>query len=176
MRLHLILLASLALAWSPATAGDGEPAEWTTRSDGRGDVRAGTFRVADAGCAYRTMADPNTMTATLEHLESVEVHADDGRFQDVTLTERFFPIGIVQSRYHRRGDGVAHLEWELISGRQARHDGYWQVTPRADGRADVYFENVIEAKSRLHQPLLRALQVRTMGDIAEAVQQICAAD
>ena len=46
------------------------------------------------------------------------------------------------------------LTWQLTKGRQAKHDGYWQV--HDDGR--VVFENEIQAKSILHRALLRSIQ------------------
>lgn len=164
------------LAWTPATAGsDGDGVQWSTEDDGRGDVRIATFTVADADCGYFTMANVAAMDRALEHLEGVEVHKDTGRFQDVTLTERFVLVGLVHSRYHRNMDGDARLEWRLITGKQRRHDGTWQVTARGDGRGDISFRNVIEAKSVLHQPLLRRIQTRTMAAIVDSVQRTCAA-
>ena len=170
------LLVALALTAAPAPAGAaGDGVVWTTDDDGSGDVRFARFTVADADCAYTTMADPEAMDRALEHLEAVDVHADTGRFQDVTLTERFAFVGLVQSRYHRNIDGSTRLEWKLITGKQRRHDGYWQVTAREDGRGDVAFRNTIEAKSILHQPLLRGIQTRTMSAIVDSVQRTCAA-
>ncbi len=150
----------------PAFAG--EPI-WTTARDGAGDVRTAEFTIADTRCAYETMADVCTMDRVLEHLLGVDVHTTKGTFQDVTFTEEFFPVGEVKSRYHRTLDGSARIEWTLISGKQKRHDGFWQVKP--DGR--VLFQNVIQAKSRLHQPLLRRIQIRTMAAIVQSVQSTC---
>lgn len=148
--------------------------QWAaSKGDDGGDVRRGSFTVTDAECAYRSMADPVLMGRILEHLERVDVHKDDGTYQDVTLAERFFLVGLVESRYDRTIDGRSRLEWQLTSGRQARHDGFWQVTPAASGGATVTFENLIQAKSRLHQPLLRKIQNRTMDDIAAAIQSRC---
>lgn len=164
MRLSACLLVLLVAA--PAVAS--EPI-WSTARDGGGDVRHAEFSVGNARCAYETMADVLVMDRVLDHLLGVDVHSTLGTFQDVTFTEEFFPVGEVRSRYHRTLDGTARIEWTLIEGKQQRHDGFWQV--HTDGR--VSFENVIQAKSRLHQPLLRRIQIKTMAAIVQSVRTNC---
>lgn len=153
--------------------GDDAAVVWSENEEGDGDHRKGEFYVSDSGCAYEAMADPRRMGTVLKHLEGVTVHSEKDGWQDVTLTERFFPVGIVESRYHRqRVDGKKHLEWKLVEGRQARHDGFWDVVPDGDG-ARVVFENTIEAKSFLHRSLLRSIQRRAMADIANDISAHC---
>ncbi len=160
-----LLLAAPAAATSVA---------WVAaKAPGGGDLRTGSFVIGDARCAYESMVDPVLMVEILDHLEKVDVHLDNGRHQDLTLSERFFLVGLVESRYDRHMNGTDRLEWQLTDGRQKRHDGFWQVTPMAGGGATVTFENLIEAKSRLHQGLLRRIQDRTMDDIASAIRERC---
>jgi len=167
MRFSVAFALVLFVFASPALAD--EPVWTTERDDFGGDIRRAAFNTGDAGCAYRTMADVGVMDEILEHLVGVEVHETHGFAQDVTFTEDFFAVGLVHSRYHRLTDGAARIEWTLVSGKQQRHDGFWQVQP--DG--SVFFENVIQAKSRLHQPLLRRIQIKTMAAIVQSVQDTC---
>ncbi len=170
----LITLGCLLVTTLPASGtSDGSTVEWAITRDGKGDVREGTFPVADANCAYWTMANPHQMEAALAHLEGVDVHRDDGRRQDITLHERFFLVGLVESRYDRTVDGAARLEWTLTTGKQKRHDGWWEVRTTDDGRGVVTFRNVIEAKSPLHQPVFKRIQTKTMAAIVSDVQQVC---
>ncbi|MCO4769457.1 MAG: hypothetical protein KDA24_05455 [Deltaproteobacteria bacterium] len=171
MRIRLLLISLAVFALLPALAGgrSERAVTWSQWERGKSDVRKGVFTVGDSQCAYTSMADPKVMGKVLPHLEDVLVHADDGVFQDVTLVERFFPVGTVESRYHRSIDGTARLEWKLIKGRQAKHDGFWQVHPSGK----VEFENAIEAKSILHRALLRSIQVRAMEGVAESIQEHC---
>lgn len=164
-------LALLALLLVPALASGkrDRTVTWSEWEAGKSDVRKGEFTVGDPACAYRSMADPVIMGTILPHLEGVTVHADDGHDQDVTLDERFWPVGLVTSRYNRQVDGSSRLTWQLTKGRQAKHDGYWQVA--SDGK--VTFENEIQAKSILHRALLRSIQVRAMEGVAESIQEHC---
>jgi hypothetical protein len=162
-----------ALCAPPLSADDGLSVVWETSEDGQGDVRVGRFRVHDPECGYLVIADPDVMKQSLTHLEGVRVNEIRGDFQDITLVERFWPVGQVESRYHRRVDGHARVEWKLVEGRQRRHDGHWLVSMRPDGNADIRFDNVIEAKSFLHRALLRGIQTRTMAEIVTAVQGRC---
>ena len=163
-----VLLALLFVLPAAATS-----VAWVASKADTADVRKGSFAIGDAECGYESMADPKLMLQIFEHLEQVQIHSDDGHYQDVTFSERFFLVGLSESRYNRTIDGRARLEWTLTSGRQARHDGFWEVTPVAGGGATVTFENLIKAKSRLHQPLLRRIQNKTMDDIADAIVQRC---
>ena len=167
------LIVTLAFVLFIAVPAAATSVNWVASKADWADVRRGSFVIGDAECAYESMADPKLMGKVLEHLEEVRVHKDDGTFQDVTLAERFFLVGLVESRYDRTVNGRSRLEWRLTDGRQARHDGFWQVTPNDAGGATVTFENLIQAKSRLHQPLLRKIQNKTMDDIAAAIQTRC---
>ncbi len=169
----LVVLVAPALASLPAPAGGGETVSWTTESVGAADLRRAEFAVLDPDCAYSTLADSQLMQERMAHLEGVVIHREAAGFQDLTLTERFFPIGLVHSRYHRTFDGVGRVEWRLIEGSQARHDGVWIVTRNADGSGHVLFQNLIQAKSLLHKPLLKRVQVRTMEAIVRVVQETC---
>ena len=165
--------AAFLLLSAPAFVAGGEDfVSWEIAWDGDGEVRTGVFEVADAACAYRFMADTSVLLRTLEHLEQVDIHKDRGDWQDATYHERFFLVGLVESRYHRTLNSRDAISWELVDGRQKRHDGTWKVTPTAHG-AEVRFENVIEAKSRLHNGLLRRIQTRTMADISAAALKYC---
>ena len=167
----LVLLAALvALPSRTVDAGD---VTWTTASTDAADLRTAEFIVPDADCAYATLADRDLMQARLDHLEGVEVHRAADGFEDVTLTERFFLIGLVHSRYHRTFDGDSRVEWRLIEGPQARLDGVWSITRNPDGSGRVLFRNLIQAKSPLHRPLLKRTQVRAMGAVVRAVQETC---
>jgi hypothetical protein len=168
---RLLPLVALLMVAAPAAA---TSVAWVaTKAPDGADVRKGSFVIGDAQCGYESMVDPIEMVRILEHLEKAEVHAFDGEHQDITLSERFFLVGLVESRYDRQMNGENRLEWQLTSGRQKRHDGFWQVTPTEGGGAVVTFENLIEAKSRLHQPLLRRIQNRTMDDISDAIRERC---
>mgnify|MGYP002632464328 CR=1 FL=1 len=169
----LVLFAVAAPSLSHAQ--DAAEIVWTTGESGDADVRRGRFQVADGDCAYATMVDPGAMTVAFAHLEGYELHPPAGAYQDLTLIERFWAVGLVHSRYHRTFDGSTRLEWRLVEGRQARHDGFWQVSKLPSGRSEIVFENLIEAKSFMHRPLLKAIQVRTMGAIAEAIIRTCGA-
>ncbi len=166
-----LLSAVLALLLVPtlATGKRERTVSWSEWEKGKSDVRHGEFTVADPACAYRSMADPVLMGTVLPHLEGVTVHKDDGHDQDVTLEERFWLVGRVTSRYNRQVDGSSRLTWQLTQGRQAKHDGFWQVSE--DGV--VTFENEIQAKSVLHRGLLRRIQVRAMEGVAESIQEHC---
>lgn len=164
------LLCSLLAVPLAAVSGSSDVVAWSEWQKDGADVRKGVFAVTDSSCAYATMANPVVMEKVIPHLEGVVVHRSDANFQDVTLTERFFPVGLSESRYHRTIDGVGRLEWKLIEGRQKKHDGFWQVEP--SGR--VTFQNALAPKSTLHRLLLRGIQVRAMEDVAEAVQEYCA--
>jgi hypothetical protein len=165
-------IALLTVVLSTAQAGE-TVTGWVVADDGAGDLRRGTFHVADGACAYAVMADPRLLDETLAHVEGVVVHATKPAWQDVTLVERFWPVGRVESRYHRTMDGQTRVEWRLVSGRQARHDGYWEVHPDGHG-ASVVFQNTIEAKRWFDQPILRGIQVRTMSAIVDQVTARCA--
>lgn len=171
MRRFTLTLAVL-LAVAPAAAGDGPVVEWAAWEDQLGDVRRARFAINDAPCAYRTLAEPAQLDATLEHVEGIELHTSNGGFQDLTITERFWPVGLVQSRYHRNVDGRTRVEWKLIEGRQAVHDGHWAVRSGPRG-AEVEFQNTIGAKRWIDQPILRAIQVRTMAAIVDSVVARC---
>jgi hypothetical protein len=119
------------------------------------------------------MAEPRTMGTLLRHVKKLVVHSIEGQFQDISVHERFFLVGNVESRYHRMVNGSDRLEWRLVSGRQARHDGTWVVETRADASGEVIFENLIKAKYAIHQGLLRRIQDRTMSDIVDAVRERC---
>jgi ribosome-associated toxin RatA of RatAB toxin-antitoxin module len=172
---RVLLLAALFLSVPSVVSGDDDPILWetTSASSGHGEVRTGTFELKSVDCGYSFMADVNKLLSSLEHLEKVELHEDRGSWQDATYHERFFLVGLVQSRYHRTLNSHDEVSWVLVDGRQKRHDGTWKVTPSATG-ATVRFDNVIEAKSRLHNGLLRRIQKRTMSDIARAALEVCA--
>ncbi len=155
-----------------AHAADDE-VSWEDLRSSEGSLRRAVFLVADASCAYRVMAEPRTMGTLLRHVNKLVVHSIHGQFQDVSVHERFFLVGNVESRYHRMVNGSDRLEWRLVSGRQARHDGTWVVETREDGSAEVTFENLIKAKYAIHQGLLRRIQDRTMSDIVDAVRERC---
>lgn len=170
------MVTFLSLGWAlvaTALASSG-PADWYVADDGDGDLRRATFHVEDPACAYRVMAEPRLLDETLEHVEGFVVHESRGNYQDVTLIERFWPVGRSESRYHRTVDGAHHVEWKLVSGRQARHDGYWEVHAESAG-ATVTFQNTIEAKHWIDQPILRGIQKRTMAAIIEQVAARCSA-
>lgn len=171
MKSRLLLPLACLLAILPTLAGGRSnlAVDWSEWEKGRSDVRQGVFRVGDPACAYTTMADPFVMGKVVPHLEGVTVHTNDGSFQDVTLSERFWPVGLVESRYHRNVDGSGRLEWKLVEGRQAKHDGHWQV--HADGR--VVFQNELQAKNIIHRALLRRIQVHAMEGVASSVQEHC---
>ncbi len=170
-----LALSTLLLTSLPAVvAGGDDPIAWSAADDGHGEIRTGVFEVADADCAYRFMADVQFLTGSLDHLEKVEVHEDRGTWQDATYHERFFLVGLVKSRYHRTLAFATEVSWVLVDGKQKRHDGTWKVTPTEAG-AWVRFDNVIEAKSRLHNGLLKRIQKRTMSDIAGAALRVCGA-
>ncbi len=171
--LPFVLCAVLVSAPASLAGGD-DLVAWTSFEDGDGDRRVGVFEVTDRDCAYRFMADVDLLTGSLEHLERVEVHEDRGTWQDATYHERFFLVGLVQSRYHRTLSNPDEVGWVLVDGRQKRHDGTWTVTPTKAG-ASIRFNNVIEAKSRLHNGLLRRIQKRTMSDIANSALRVCGA-
>jgi hypothetical protein len=172
MRTAAALILLLAVGTAPTSTSANEPeAEitWTTFRDGWADVRHGEFTVGDADCAYAAIADPLIMKRLFEHLTAIEMHVDQNTFQDVTFFEEFFIVGTTESRYHRTVDGVGRIEWKLISGRAGRHDGWWQVQP--DGR--VVFENLIQAKIRLQQPILRRVQITMMATIVDDIIEAC---
>jgi ribosome-associated toxin RatA of RatAB toxin-antitoxin module len=171
VRRSLLLLPILLLA-APALSSSSDPTVWTVTTDGKGEVRSAAFEVRDADCAYSMIAEPALMEKYIDFVDKAEVHDRKGGFQHVTLTERFFPVGIVQSRYHRQVDGNAVVTWQLQEGRQKRHDGVWTVFP-TDRGARVEFSNTIEAKSFLHQAILEAIQKRAMSSIVDAAISTC---
>ena len=146
---------------------------WEDLRSSEGSLRRATFVVADAGCGYHVMAEPRTMGTLFRHVKKLVVHSINGDFQDVSIHERFFLVGNVESRYHRIVNGSDQIEWRLVAGRQARHDGTWVVEVREDGSAEVTFENLIKAKYAIHQGLLRRIQDRTMSDIVDSVRARC---
>jgi len=152
-----------------AAGGVDKVVTWSAWEEGKSDVRKGVFYVDNAACAYTSMVDPDIMPRVLPNLEKITVHRADASFQDMTFEERFFLVGASVSRYHRTIDGSSTLSWKLISGRQAKHDGNWSVSP--DGR--VSFQNAIQAKSMLHRALLRGIQVRAMEGVASSIQEHC---
>jgi len=151
--------------------------QWETARDGQDDVHRVRFVVADGACAYRLMSSPELLVANFRHVYGAEMHETRPSFQDVTFSERFFLVARGHSRYHRTLFEAERVEWRLIDGRQAVHDGYWQLRPLAgsEGRTAVIFENRIRARKRLHQGMLRGIQRRTMGDIVEVTQALCGA-
>ena len=169
--LSALTVAFLALA-PGGVSGDDAPVAWEVVKVGSGEQRVGVFSVADAACAYNFMADTSLLERSLKHLERVDLHEDRGSWQDATYHERFFLVGLVQSRYHRTLKASERIEWKLVHGRQKRHDGIWAVTPTPEG-ATVRFDNVIEAKRRIHNGLLSRIQKRTMSDIATSAITVC---
>ena len=172
MRVVLATIALLLLVPGTVT-GDDEKVFWETREDptSTGEWRTGTFEVSDRDCAYRFMADTGLLVNSLKHLEKVEIHEQRGSWQDATYYERFFLVGLVQSRFHRTID-TTEVSWVLVNGMQKRHDGTWRVTP-TEGGAQIAFDNLIEAKRRIHNGLLRRVQKRTMADIARSAIEVC---
>jgi len=168
-----VLVLAVCLAPSVVDAGDSGEVVWQETRAKDGTVRRAVFEVSDPECAYSVMAQPETMGRLLRHVKKLVVHQAGLRFQDISVHERFFLVGNVESRYHRTLNGSDRLEWKLIAGRQARHDGFWQVERLPDGGYQVTFENLIAAKYSIHQGLLRRIQVRTMRDIVESVTGQC---
>jgi hypothetical protein len=159
---------------TPSFARDADPAiAWEDLRSPEGTLRRATFLVADAACGFHVMADPRTMGTLLRHVNKLVVHSIEGSFQDVSVHERFFLVGNVESRYHRVVNDSNRVEWTLVAGRQARHDGIWVVKPLENGAAEVTFENLIKAKYGIHQGLLRRIQERTMSDVVDAVRERC---
>ncbi len=169
----LLLVLAFGVAPRGADAGDSDAVHWQESRSEAGHLRRAVFPVLDSACAYTVMAEPVTMGRLLRHVKKLVVHKPGQHFQDISVHERFFLVGNVESRYHRNLNGRDRLEWKLISGRQARHDGFWQVEARDDGGYQVTFENLIAAKYAIHQGLLRRIQVRTMRDIVESVIERC---
>jgi len=162
------------LCVAPGHARDADEAiVWEDLRSPEGSLRRATFRVADAVCGYHVMAEPRTMGTLLRHVNKLVVHSIEGHFQDVSVHERFFLVGNVESRYHRRVNDSDRVEWTLVAGRQARHDGVWVVKTLESGAAEVTFENLIKAKYGIHQGLLRRIQERTMSDVVDAVRERC---
>ncbi len=172
MRKPIFLLPLLLLFASPAQSSSVDELIWTVAEDGNGEVRSASFEVRDADCAYSMIAEPAMMAKYISFVEGAVVHSRVGHFQHVTLTERFFPVGLVESRYHRDANGSDRVTWELQEGRQKRHDGVWTVTRTPQG-GKVEFSNVIEAKSFLHQGLLFGIQRRAMATIVDATTDTC---
>lgn len=165
--LFLLLLAA------PAQGSKSVDVAWDKYpDDGGGEARKASFAVSDVGCAYRIMSDLDFMKNSFDFLEDIRVHADNGRNQHVTFRERFFPVGIVESRYERALNGSDHISWELQEGRQQRHDGTWILTPR-DGGVSIEFINIIQAKNWFDQAILNAIQKRTMATIVDGTQLLC---
>jgi len=177
-----VLLASLSafvlglgLCWglSAAHAGGEENVLWEDLHSEHGNLRRATFPVTDPVCAYSVMAQPVTMGRLVRHVKKLVVHRIEANFQDISIHERFFLVGNVESRYHRQVNGSDRVEWQLTVGRQARHDGFWQVERLPGGGHQVVFENLLAAQYSLHQGLLRRIQERTMTDIVEAMSAAC---
>lgn len=171
MRLSLLAIAVL-LAVPARSSAPGEPV-WSTADDGKGQIRYASFEVKDRACAYSFIAEPANLERYIDFVEAATVHSRTSDFQNVTLTERFWPVGLVDSRYHRTIEPKAErVSWVLQEGRQRRHDGTWTVTPTPAG-ARIEFNNVIEAKSFLHQGVLEAIQRRAMATIVDAAIATC---
>lgn len=151
--------------------------QWDASRDGQDDVHRVRFAVADGACAYQLMSTPDLLVTHLRHVYGAEIHDTRADFQDVTFSERFFLVARGESRYHRTLVASERVEWRLIHGRQAVHDGYWQVRPTAgpEGSSIVIFENRIRARKRFHQRMLRGIQRRTMEDVVEVTQVLCGA-
>lgn len=173
LRRAILLLPILFLA-VPARSSVSDGPVWTVGEDGKGEVRSASFEVLDPECAYSLIAEPAMMEKYISFVEGATVHSRVGGFQHVTLTERFFPVGLVQSRYYRNVDGAHRVTWQLQEGKQKRHDGVWTVSESPRG-ARVEFTNVIEAKSFLHQGILEGVQRRAMATIVEATVATCGA-
>jgi hypothetical protein len=163
----------LSLAASPAQAADDQQVVWEEFRSKEGTLRRATFAIGDASCAYTVMAEPLVMGRLVRHVKKLVVHRIAGNFQDISIYERFFLVGNVRSRFHRVVNGHDRVEWELIAGRQSRHDGFWQVERLAGGGQQVVFENLISAKYSIHQGLLRRIQERTMSEIVDALSAEC---
>ena len=173
MRYSILFLPILLLA-VPARSSTPDGPAWTVGEDGKGEVRSASFEVLDGDCAYSLIAEPALMALYIDFVEGATVHSRVGGFQHVTMRERFFPIGIVESRYYRNVDGDHLVSWTLQEGRQKRHDGVWSVTASPRG-ARVEFTNTIEAKSFLHQRILEGVQRRAMATIVAATTERCGA-
>jgi len=171
-----VLAVGLGVAASPAQAADDEQVVWEEFRSKEGTLRRATFAIGDASCAYTVMAEPLVMGRLVRHVKKLVVHRIAGNFQDVSIHERFFLVGNVESRYHRVVNGRDRVEWELIAGRQSRHDGFWQVERLPGGGQRVVFENLISAKYSIHQGLLRRIQERTMSDIVDALSTECSGE
>lgn len=172
--MRLLLPTIVLVLLLPSTvSGDEDRILWETREDdtSTGEWRTGTFEVPDRACAYNFMADVRLLEKSLTFLEKVDLHEDRGTWQDATYHERFFLVGLVQSRFHRT-IGAGQVSWKLVDGMQKRHDGTWRVTP-TEGGAQIAFDNLIEAKRRIHNGLLRRVQKRTMSDIANRAIEVC---
>ena len=167
------LVIGLFFGLSEAHASGDEMVLWEDLRSEDGNLRRATFPVSDPVCAYSVMAQPMTMGRLVRHVKKLVVHRIEGNFQDISVHERFFLVGNVESRYHRLVNGSDRVEWRLTVGRQARHDGFWQVEPLAGGGHQVVFENLIAAKYAIHQGLLRLIQERTMADIVAAMSAAC---
>jgi ribosome-associated toxin RatA of RatAB toxin-antitoxin module len=162
-------MALLLLPASAADAADGEPV-WTVEDDQ--DIRRVRFRVDDADCAYRIIADPKFMSERIPHVRGYEVHESKPGYMDLSITEIFVKMARGTSRYHRHFNGTNTVRWKLTAGRQKVHDGEWVVTADKTG-AFVDFSNRIEAKSRFHQRLILWVQKVTMREIVKATRKHC---
>ncbi len=170
---RLFVFLSLLLLAAPAQGRVDGDVLWDKYPDDQGgEARRANFAVKDVGCAYRIMSDLEYMERSFAFLEEVKVHRDDGRSQNATFRERFFPVGVVESRYERALNGSDRVSWVLQEGRQERHDGTWIIKPR-DGGVTIEFINIIEAKNWFDQAILNAIQKRTMADIVEYAQTLC---
>ena len=175
-RLVWAAVVALFLGTAPnAAQGGDEGILWEDIRSDEGSLRRATFLVSDGACAYEVMAVPRLMGSLFRHVKKLVVHSIQGTVQDVSVHERFFLVGNVESRYHRFVHAANRVEWRLVSGRQARHDGVWIVNPLDDGAARITFENLIKAKYAIHQGLLRRIQERTMSDIVDVVVGRCGA-
>lgn len=154
---------------SAASAADNEPV-WTVGEDK--DLRSVRFRVDDARCAYRIIAEPKFMSEHIPHVRGYEVHESKPGYMDLSITEIFVKMARGTSRYDRYFNGTTTVRWKLTAGRQKVHDGEWVITPDESG-AVVDFSNKIEAKSRFHQRLILWVQKVTMREIVKATRKHC---
>jgi len=161
--------ATLFLPSAAVPAEEGEPV-WTIGEDK--DLRSVRFRVSDASCAYRIIAEPSFMSEHIPHVRSYEIHESREGYMDLSITEIFVKVSRGTSRYQRHFDGKSRVRWKLTEGRQKVHDGEWVVTPD-EGGATVEFYNRIQAKSRFQQRLIVWVQKLTMRDIVTATRQHC---
>jgi hypothetical protein len=172
---HLPSLAAafaltLLLVPSPAPLASDQGPVWTVGEEK--NLRTVRFRVSDARCAYRIIAEPEFMSSHIPHVRGYEIHESRPGYMDLSITEIFVKMARGTSRYDRHFNGANHVRWTLTEGRQRLHDGDWLVTPDKSG-AVVVFSNRIEAKSRFHQRLIVWVQKVTMREIVKATRKHC---